>query len=93
MGGGWWMGIDVVGVLGYGVADGLAPGVGAEGADVLVLGEMDGLGESLREVGHGAGVTGFDVAACYSGEEAGEGGAEVASGKVIAGEEVGQIAV
>ncbi len=34
-----------------GVADGFAPGVGAESVDVFVLGEVDGLHESLRQVG------------------------------------------
>jgi len=34
-----------------GVADGLAPGVCAEGVDVFVLGQVDGLEESLRQVG------------------------------------------
>jgi len=78
--------------LGYGEADGLAPGVGAEGVDVFVLGEMDGLGESLREVGEGAGGAGLDVAAGNGGEETCEGGAEVAGGEIVAGEEVVEIA-
>ena len=56
-----------------------------------MLGEIDGLGEGLREVGHGAGVAGFDVAAGYGGEQAAQGGTEVAGGEVIAGEEVGQV--
>ena len=54
-----------------GVADGLAPTVGAEGVDVFVLGEMDGLGKSLREIGEGASGAGFDVAADDGWEEAG----------------------
>ena len=41
----------MVEVLADGIADGLAPGVGAEGVDVLVLGKRDGLGESLGEIG------------------------------------------
>ncbi len=43
----------MVEVLADGIADGLAPGVGAEGVDVLVLGKRDGLGESLGEIGEG----------------------------------------
>jgi len=82
----------VGGVLGDGGADGLAPGVGAEGVDVFVLGEMDGLGESLRQVGEGAGGARLDVAAGDGGEEASEGGAEVAGGEIVAGEEVVEIA-
>jgi hypothetical protein len=78
-----------VGVLVDGVADGLAPGVGAEGVDVFMLGEMDGLGQGLRE---GAGGAGFDVTASDGGEETGEGGAEVAGGEVVAGEEVIEVA-
>jgi len=74
-----------------GIADGLAPGVGAEGVDVLVLGKMDGLGESLGQVGHGAGGTGFDVAAGYAGDEAAKGGAKIAGGKVLAGKEIGEV--
>ncbi len=62
-----------------GIADGLAPGVGAEGVGVFVLGKMDGLGEGLGEIGDGAGGTRFDVAASYAGDEAAEGGAEVAA--------------
>ncbi len=53
-----------------GVADGIAPAVGAKGVDVFVLGEMDGLQEGLGEVGDGAGGSGFYVAADDGGEEA-----------------------
>jgi hypothetical protein len=81
-----------VGVLVDGEADGLAPGVGAEGVDVFVLGEMDGLGESLREVGEGAGGAGFDVAAGDGCEEASECGAQIASGEIVAGGEVVEVA-
>jgi hypothetical protein len=84
--------VTVVEVLLDGIADGLAPGVGAEGVDVLVLGKMDGLGQSLGEIGEGAGGAGFDVAASYAGDEAAEGGAEIAGGEVLAGEEIGQVA-
>jgi len=79
-------------VLADGIADGSSPGVGAEGVDVLVLGKMDGLGESLGEIGEGAGGTGLNVAADDSGQEATEGGAEIAGGKALAGEEIGEFA-
>jgi hypothetical protein len=78
-------------VLVDGVVDGVAPAVGAEGFDVFVLGEADGLEKSLGEVGDGAGGFGFYVAADDGGEDAGEGGAEIAGGDVFAGEEVGQV--
>src|SRR5712692_8422951 len=88
---GWRVGLEVVEVLADGIADGFAPGVGAEGVDVLVLGKMDGLGESLGEIGEGAGGAGLDVAADDGGQEAAEGGAEIAGGKVFAGEEIGEV--
>src|SRR6266566_101271 len=67
-------GLEVVEVLADGIADGLAPRVVAEGVGVFVLGKMDGLDESLGEIGEGAG------------------GAEIAGGKILAGEEIGQFA-
>jgi hypothetical protein len=57
---GWQGGVTVIEVLVDGIADGPAPGVGAEGVDVLVLGKMDGLGESLGEIGEGAGGAGLN---------------------------------
>lgn len=42
-----------------GIADGFAPAVGAEGVDVFVLGNVDGLKEGLHEVGDGASEFGF----------------------------------
>jgi len=74
-----------------GVADGIAPAVSAEGVDVFVLGEVDGLQESLGQVGDGAGGSGFYVAADDGGEEAAQGGAEIAGGEVVAGEEIGEV--
>src|SRR5260370_42301149 len=47
-------GEGVVGAV-DGVADGLAPGVGAEGVDVFMLGEMNGLQEGLGQGCEGAG--------------------------------------
>jgi len=38
---------EVVVVVVDGVADGLTPGIGAKGVDVFVLGDVDGLHESL----------------------------------------------
>ena len=66
---GWRRGIAVIEILAAGIADGLAPGVGAKGVDVLVLGEMDGLGEGLGDIGDGSGSARFDVAADDGGEE------------------------
>jgi len=74
-----------------GVADGFAPAVRAERVDVLVLGDVDGLQEGLRHVGDGAGDFGLYIAADNGGDEAAQGGAEIAGGEVAAGEEVGQV--
>ena len=74
-----------------GVADGIAPAVSAEGVDVFVLGEMDGLQEGLGQVGDGAGGSGLYITAENGGEEAAQGGAEIAGGEVVAGKEVGQV--
>src|SRR2546425_4289027 len=74
-----------------GIADGLAPRVIAEGVGVFVLGMMDGLDESLGEIGEGAGGAGLNVAADDGGQKAPEGGAEIAGGKVLAGEEIGEV--
>ena len=87
-GGGWEAEIEV-GVDGG--ADGIAPAFGAEGVDVFVLREMGGLHEGLHHVGDGAGEFGIYVAADYGGNEASEGGAEVAAGKIVAGEEAGEV--
>ena len=75
-----------------GIADGLAPAVGVEGVDILVLGKMDGLDEGLSEIGEGAGGARLDITAGYAGHEAAEGGAEIASGNVWAGEEIREFA-
>jgi len=73
------------------MADGAAPPVGAAGVDVLVLGKTDGLEEGLGKIGEGAGGAGLDVTAGYAGDEAAEGGAEIAGGEVLAGEEIGEV--
>src|SRR5260370_42703847 len=86
----WWgaglkaaatMGIgreEVVVVAVDGVADGAAPAFRAEGVDVFVLGEVEGLHESLGEVGDGVGGFGFCIAAdnggAWGGAAAGGGG-------------------
>src|SRR5216683_712912 len=82
---------EVVVVVVDGVADGLTPGIGAKGVDVFVLGDVDGLHESLDQVGDGVGGLGFYIAADNGGDEACQGGAEIAGGEVVAGEEVGQV--
>src|SRR5258708_3085112 len=99
----WWgaglkgaatMGIgreEVVVVAVDGVADGGAPAFRAEGVDVFVLGEVDGLHESLGQVGDGVGGFGLYIAADNGGDEAAQGGTEVASGEVVPGEEVAQV--
>ncbi len=89
---GWRGGVPVIEVLADGIADGPAPGIGAESVDVLVLGKMDGLDEGLGEIGEGAGGARLDVTAGYAGDEAVEGGAEIAGGEVFTGEEIGEIA-
>jgi hypothetical protein len=61
---------EVVVVVVDGIADGFAPVVGIEGVDVFVLGDVDGLQESLGQVGDGAGGSGFYIAADYGGDEA-----------------------
>src|SRR6266851_8775201 len=90
--GGGGVGGEAVVVVGVeGIADGLAPAVRAEGVGEFVLGEVDGLQENLGQVGDGAGGSGFYIAAEDGGDEASQGGAEIAGGEVLAGEEVGQV--
>ena len=74
-----------------GIADGFAPAIRAERVDVFVLADVDGLHESLGQVGDGAGGSGLYIAADYGGDEACQGGAEIAAGDVVAGEEEGQV--
>jgi len=49
------------------------------------------LQEGLHHVGDGAGEFGFYIAADDGGDEAREGGAEIAGGKIVAGEEAGEV--
>ena len=86
---GGWEAVVVVDVDGG--AEGFAPAVGAEGVDVFVLGEVDGLQLGLEHVGDGAGESGFYIAADHGGDEACQGGAEVAGGEVVAREEAGEV--
>ncbi len=92
-----WLGLlgdgrEAVGVVAFnGIADGFAPGIGAEGLTILVLGNVDGLHESLDQVGNGVGSFGFYIAADNGGDEACQGGTEIAGGKVVAGEEVVEV--
>jgi hypothetical protein len=81
--------VDVVAVDGG--ADGFAPGIGAEGLAIFVLGNVDGLQESLGHVGDGAGDLGFDIAADDGGDEAAQSGAEIAGGEILAGEVAGEV--
>jgi hypothetical protein len=74
---------------GEGGADGFAPGIAAEGVDVFVLGELDGLQQGLAEIGQGGGGFGFDLTLGDGGEDAAQGGAEIAGGDVTVGEERG----
>jgi hypothetical protein len=81
--------VAIVEILIDGVADGIAPCFGAESVYEFVLGEMEGLDESLGEVGEGLSGFGFDLAPSDSGEEAGEASAEIAGGHIVSGEEIG----
>src|SRR5260370_36354351 len=75
---GFWGGREEeVVVVVDGVADGLAPGVGAESVDVFVLGDVNGLQESLRQVGDGAGSAGLYIAADNGRGEAWQCGDEI----------------
>ena len=53
---------------------------------------MDGLEQSLTKVGEGGGRAGLDLAPGDGGKEAAQGGAEIAGGEVIGGEEARDIA-
>jgi hypothetical protein len=102
LGRGWWLGgmglrLGWLGLMGdgreavvvvafNGIADGFAPAIAAESVDVFVLGDVDGLHEGLRQVGDGVGGSGFYIAVDDGGDEAPEGGTEIAGGEVGAGE-------
>src|SRR5229473_4732677 len=84
-------GVRVLGGLFVGLADGFAPSVGVVGVDVFVLGEGQDLDEGLAEIGEGGGGFGFYVALGDGGEEASEGGGEVAGGHEAAGKVIGDV--
>src|SRR6266849_4070563 len=81
----------MIGRLFMGGADGFAPGICAVGVDVFVLGEGQGLHEGLAEIREGGGGFGFDLTLGDSGEEASEGGAEIAGGYKAAGKVIGDV--
>jgi hypothetical protein len=82
---------EVVVVAVDGVADGFAPAARAEGVDVFVLPDVDGLQEGLGHVGDGAGGPGLYIAANNGGNEVCQGGAEIAGREVVAGKEVAKV--
>src|SRR5882757_6116007 len=87
--------VMVVSVFGVVVAegdtDGGAPSIGAEGVDVFVFGDGDGLEHGLGEIGGRGGNLGLDLALGDGAEEAGHGSAEIASGEQFCGKEAGDV--
>jgi hypothetical protein len=59
---------------------------------VLGLVKMECSEEGLGKIGEGTGGAGLNVAEDDGGQEAAEGGAEIAGGEVFAGEEIGEVA-
>ena len=86
-----WVWLEILILLrvgrGEGGAYGPAPGIRAEGVDVFVLGDLDGLNQGLAEIGESGGGSGFDVTLGDGGEKACQGGTEIAGGEKIAEEE------
>jgi hypothetical protein len=82
----------VIHVVGDGIVDCSTRGIGAERVDVLILGDVDGLQESLAEISQGGRGPGLDVARGDLGEEATEGSVEVTGGEIATGEEVLDVA-
>jgi len=81
-----------VGVFGVQVVgDLVAPVLFTEGFDVLLLGELGGLDQSLAEVGQGVGGAGFDVTHGDRREKVAERGGYVVGGGEVAGEVVGDV--
>src|SRR6266404_8174953 len=78
---GFGFGREEVVVVGVdGIADGFAPVVGIKGVDVFVLGDVDGLQESLGQIGDGTGGSGLYIAADKAGGEAAHGSAAIGGG-------------
>ena len=88
-----WLGIVILLSSGRSEGGGLpvTPGIGAKGVDVFVLGELDGLIQSLAEIGEGGGGFGFDVAFGDGREDAGQGRSEIAGGEITAREKRGYV--
>src|SRR5260370_39802887 len=74
-----------------GLADGFGPGIGVVGVDVFVLGDGQDLHEGLAEIREGGGGFGLYVTLGDGGEEASEGGAEIAGGHKAAGKVIGDV--
>src|SRR5229473_8077316 len=87
----WGIWRRVIDGLFMGSADGFAPVIRAEGVDVFALGEVQGLDEGLAEIGKGGGGFGFHLTLGDGGEEASEGGAEIAGGHKAAGKVIGDV--
>jgi len=81
----------MIGGVFVGGADGFAPGVGAVGIDVFVLGDGQDLDQGLAEIGEGGGGFGLYVTLGDGGKEASEGGAEIAGGHIAAGKVIGDV--
>lgn len=72
--------------------DDAAPTVGAEGVDVFVFGEMNGLQESLAEIGERARSFRLELSEGGGSENAAESEAEIAVGEIVVREEKAGIA-
>ncbi len=81
----------MLGGLFVGLADGFAPGVGVVGVDVFVLGEGQDLDQGLAEISEGGGGFALHVTLGDGGEEASEGGTEIAGGHKGAGKVIGDV--
>lgn len=70
----------------------LAPSEGAGGLHEFVLGDADGLQQSLAEVGENLGGPGPELAFGNASEDSAKGGTQVGSGNIAGGEEVADVA-
>lgn len=68
------------------VADGVLPRSSAVGADVFILGQVEGLDERLAEKAKSGSGFGFDVALSDGGEEASQSETDIACGHILARE-------
>jgi hypothetical protein len=85
-------GVEVLLVLLDVGRDDFTPSVGAEGVDVFVLRDLDGLQERLGEIREGGSDARFYFATSNGGEEAGLCRGQITSGKIVAGEEIREVA-